>query len=320
MPRSSNRARRFRFALCWLVLVLSLGVLPRRASAAEAPAELVSRGLELRRERRDGEALALFQRAFAASPKPMILSQIALAEQALGRWLSAEQDLTSALAAPDRWVEANRVALERALTVIRSHLSWLTVTSNSASAQLWLDNRNLGAVRAAPFRVEAGVHELSLRMPDGRSSARSVELIGGEREHFHIDFSEAPPLATAKIPSQPARAVDAPSKPQTMSTREALAVASAAVSVVALAAAVTVSLLRADYVEHYNSDACAPNRSQQCAAYREVADTLGTLSVVGYVVGGVAALGSAALFTAPYWYPSSGSSGTQAGLLLSGQF
>jgi hypothetical protein len=270
--------------------------------------------------------LALFQSAYSAAAQPMILAQIALAEQALGRWLAAEEDLVSALSTHDSWVEANRRVLEKALGVIQSHLSWLAVTTNLDSAELWLDDRNLGRVRAAPWRTLDGTHELSLRLADGRSSVRSVELTGGERQHFHVEFSElAPPpalgpSATATSAPLPAKPVDSGSAPPATSTRQALAFASAAVSVVALAEAVTASLLRADYVRRYNSDACAPDRSQQCAPYRDVADTLGTMAIVGYVVAGASALGSVALFTAPYWYPSTGPSGTQAGLLVSGQF
>src|SRR6478609_9850715 len=169
MHRSSSEARRWWFVPC-VVLMVCVVAVPRRALADEPVAKLVSRGLELRRERRDAEALALFQNAFATSASPMILAQIALAEQALGRWLPAEQDLNAALATHDGWVDTNRSALERALAVIQSHLSWLAVTSNVESAQLWLDEHNLGAVRAAPWRVTAGAHELSLRLADGRSS------------------------------------------------------------------------------------------------------------------------------------------------------
>ena len=317
MRRSSSEPRRGLFGRCCLVLALCSCALPGTALADEPAAQLVSRGLELRRERRDAEALALFQAAFATSAQPMILAQIALAEQALGRWPAAEQDLTSALAKHDSWVEANRGALEKALTVIRAHLSWLAVTTNVESAELWLDNRNLGKVRAAPWRVSAGTHELSLRLPDGRSAARSVPLAAGEREHFHLEFPKNPAFevepprgdmpSAAPRPSAPAKSVapdaakaaGSAAAAHAASSRQTLAYASATLAVVALAEAVTASLLRLDYAHRYNSDACAPERSKQCAAYRDVADTLGNVAVVGYVVAGAAGLGSVALFTSP---------------------
>ena len=223
-------------------------------------------------------------------------------------------------------VEANRGALERALAVIQSHLSWLAVTSNVEAAQLWLDERNLGALRAAPFRVTIGAHELSLRMADGRSSTRTVELAAGERAHFHVEFSEPSQHAPCKAgptlasPSIPAKTSDSAKKAHATSTRQTFAIASAALSVGALASAVTASLLRIDYVQRYNSEACAPDRSQQCAPYRDVADTLQDVAVVGYVIAGTAALGSVALFTAPYWVPSRDPAAAQVGLSVSGRF
>ncbi|HET9931601.1 MAG TPA: hypothetical protein VFQ35_12965 [Polyangiaceae bacterium] len=289
-------------------------------------ADLVTRGLERRRERRDTEALALFRDAYSISATPMILAQIALAEQALGQWLLAEQDLTAALATHDGWVEANRDALDRALVVIQSHLSWLAVTTNVESAEVWLDDRKLGVVRAAPWRVIQGPHELSLRLADGRSSTRSLELSAGAREHFHVDFSPllpsiaSGPHARAPRVRQSAKTFDAANATPETNTRKTLAFASAALSVSAFAGAVTASLLRLEYAHHYNSDACAPDRSQKCAAYRDVAERLGTVAVVGYAVAGVGALGSVALFTAPYWLPGPDPKASQAGLCVWGTF
>jgi hypothetical protein len=324
MRRSSSKVRFLRFACGLGLLLLCSAAVPRPALGGEASADPVARGLELRRERRDAEALALFQSAYSAAAKPMILAQIALAEQALGRWLSAERDLASALGTRDPWVDANRGVLEKALSVIQSHLSWLAVTTNVESAEVSLDGLKLGSVRATPWRVTEGVHELALRVADGRSVTRSIEIAGGERAHFHVEVSE---LASLTAPGQlsssapkPVQPIQSANAPPATNIGQSFAFATTAVSVVALAEAVTASLLRADYVEQYNSDACAPDRSQKCAPYRDVADTLGTMAIVGYAVAGAAALGSVALFTSPYWYPNTGSRGGQAGLTVSGRF
>ncbi len=325
MRRSSNSSSWLRFGRVLLQLWLCLGALARPAFADEPSAEWVSKGLLLRRERRDAEALQLFQRAYSAAAKPMILAQIALAEQALGRWPSAERDLTSALATHDAWIEANREALEKALLIIQAHLCWLLVTSNVESAELWLDTQHLGRVPAAPFRVAEGTYELSLRLADGRSSTRSVQLAATEREHFHVEFTEPPPAA-AECPVPPPVVAPKPAKipasspVHASSTRQSLAFATATLSAFALAGAVTASLIRVDYIERYNSAACAPDRSKQCAPYRDIAGTLGNVAIAGYVVAGAAGLGSVALFTAPYWYPSAGRGGAQAGFTLSGKF
>ena len=330
MHRSSSNVRRLAWCLAWCAWAWSA-----RAAAEPAPSELVAKGLELRRERRDAEALVLFQQAFSVAPESMILGQIALAEQALGRWPSAEKDLSSVLATHGSWVDANRGALEKALAVIALHLSTLSVTSNVESAELWLDDQHLGNVSSAPVRVAAGAHELSLHARDGRSVSRSVALVAGEREHFHLEFPSAappvlvPPAALARAPepapTAPDRAhskkipVNEPAAPShTIGTRQALGYASAALAVIALGEAITASFVRLDYAHRYNSDACLPERSKQCAPYRDMANTWGDVAVVGYAVAGAAGLSSLALFSAPYWYPSP--SGGQAGLAISGRF
>jgi hypothetical protein len=250
----------------------------------------------------------------------MILGQIALAEQALGHWPAAERDLTAVLGTHDTWADANRSALEKALTVIQLHLSSLTVTSNVESAELWLDDRDLGKI-GAPVRVMAGPHELSVRAADGRTTTRSVDLGAGEREHFYLEFPEGT-LAPAP-PAPPPREPEAKRKPLTpysVSTRSALAYGSAGLAVLALGEAITASLLRVHDAHHYDSAACAPERSLQCASDRDQANTWGDVAVVAYVVAGAAGLGSLALFTAPYWYPRTSTSSAQAGLSLSGKF
>jgi tetratricopeptide (TPR) repeat protein len=84
---------------------------PGRADARADATSLIRRGVELRKEHRNDEALAAFAQAFALAPSPAAQAQRALAEQALGRWLDAEKDLEAALASEDdRWIEKNRGA------------------------------------------------------------------------------------------------------------------------------------------------------------------------------------------------------------------
>lgn len=327
MRRSSSKAGRWLrsglpFALCF-------GLFSRPTWAVDSPAELVAKGLELRRARRDSEALALFQTAYSTSAEPMILGQIALAEQALGRWGAAERDLGSVLSTHDDWVDAHRSALETARTVIQSHLSSLSVTSNVESAELWLDDQDLGKANGIAVRVAAGKHELSLRASDTRSIAQPVELAAGEHEHFHLEFPEptrtavrVPPLPEAPPASTPAAPmpVAPPTARHSSSTRQGLAYGSGALAIVALGEAVTASLVRLHYAHRYNGDDCAPNRSQRCAPYRNIANTWGDVALTGYIVAGAAGLGSLALFTVPYWSPRTATSAGVVGLAVSGRF
>src|SRR5439155_14796032 len=131
----------------WLiVLAILLAVSPATARADGDDADAIVRhGLELRRARKDAEALDEFRRAYALRPTPRALAQIGLAEQALGRWIDAEADLAGSLADMlDPWIARNRALLEGDLARIRDHLGWLDVTTNVTEAELWLNGARVG--------------------------------------------------------------------------------------------------------------------------------------------------------------------------------
>jgi serine/threonine-protein kinase len=133
---------------------------PLRASADEAedPEALILRGLELRRQRDDVTALALFQRAYSLESTPRCRAQIALAEQSLGQWIAAEKDLQAALAqADDWWIAQHRTTLEQALGFVTTHLGWLQIDSNVQGAEVAINGAGVGATpMAKPVRVVTG--------------------------------------------------------------------------------------------------------------------------------------------------------------------
>src|SRR5437868_5098645 len=106
--RPSGRTRALLSA--WLALVLAGSAGAARADDADA---LIKQGVELRRARRDREALERFRRAYDLAPTPRALAQMGLAEQALSRWVDAESHLGRALEiAEDAWIAKYRTTLE----------------------------------------------------------------------------------------------------------------------------------------------------------------------------------------------------------------
>ena len=88
-------------------------VLPRSLLAQPEPLESrYQRGVALRAERRDADALAVFRAIYAETRAPRALAQVALAEAALGEWIDAETHLAEATCAvEDAWIRRNRAAL-----------------------------------------------------------------------------------------------------------------------------------------------------------------------------------------------------------------
>jgi hypothetical protein len=151
----------------------------------------------LRREHRNVEALDFFTRALALSPMPRVRAQVALAEQALGRWLDAERDLDAAMdSTEDPWIAKNRSALEEARGMIDRRLAWLTVQVDVPSAEAELDGN------AVPCRVEtrvvAGSSVLKVRASGYLPEERSVMLEPGQHVQQTLVLT---PVASAMAPA-----------------------------------------------------------------------------------------------------------------------
>jgi hypothetical protein len=265
------------------------------AAASSEDAELLlQHGVELRKDRKNDEALAAFEQAYALAPSPRARAQIALAEQALGRWVSAERDLDLALSSPeDAWITKNRAALERALAIVRSHLASVDVVTNVDGAELYVDGTRTSTLPLTrPVRVVAGEVRLEVRCDGYEGLRRSVEIGGGmtAREYLPLVPALAPAApvagstsAVATMLAEPAPGIDV----------ETVAWASIAGGTVLVAAAAVASIVRAVNASVWNDDSrCLVidrgSRETQCADYRDRAQVALAGAVLGYALGGIA--------------------------------
>ena len=187
-------------ALLVAVTLLTLTASPP-ASAENAEAEARTKhGIELRRLRRDADALDEFRRAYTLEPSPRLLVQIALAEQALGRWVSAEADLLRALGADSEpWIARQRALLESELVTIRAHLGWLEVSVDAPHAEVWV---NGSRADARPLRVEAGSLLVEVKAEGYTSARQETSVKAGERARLDVHLAPLPaPSARAAAPS-----------------------------------------------------------------------------------------------------------------------
>jgi hypothetical protein len=276
-----------------------------RAGAQDAEA-LIAKGIELREQKKDEEALGLFKQAYAKTPTPRARAQIALAEQALGLWILAESDLVAALGVEgDAWITKNRVALEGALATIRRHVGSLEVRG-VAEGDVYLDGIRLGS-GPGPYRVEAGKRTLEVRAKGFHSTTRAVEIPanGVARETVTLVAASAeepktPPSANDGRPTPGTKdkeTSDDPGKGQRLlgwafvGTGAALAVT----GVVGL-------LIRKGIVDDYNERCPGLGVAQpaDCGEKADSASTWLTVSIVMLVAGGAVGLGGGALvLTAP---------------------
>jgi hypothetical protein len=148
---------------------------------AQSSDALIREGLALRREGRDAEALDRFERAYSASQSPQALAQMALAEQALGRFVVAEVHLTEAMARrDDRWIATRTGQLQQALASIQAQLGTIELSGGTGGAEVYVDGELRGTMPGANIlRVRAGSVALEVRAAGYLPVQRPVNVAAG---------------------------------------------------------------------------------------------------------------------------------------------
>ncbi len=287
--------------------------IPGGARADESD-DALAHGVALRRERRDAEALAEFQRAYALKQTPRALAQVALAEAALGKWVAAETDLARALISDDEWIARQRAALQVALGEIQRHLGALDVSS-AQGTEVWVDGELVGHTPVVALRVAEGHRVVELRAPGMATARQEMDVRAGETARVEAELAPAP--VAALEPPAPVAALEPPAPAETSAPAKRLATASSARSqrlfawgtaggaVLFAAGGGAATAWAATSAAHYNDNTQCDQpgqgkRSVQCASTASAVKTAEALEVVGYVAAGAAAVASAVLFlTAP---------------------
>lgn len=284
------------------------------------PDQLITDGMAARRAGDDERALALFARAWDASRTPRARAQMALAEQALGRFALAEAHLTEALAASnDRWISERRPSLEQSLGGIAARLGSLDVRANAPGVTVTLNGQPAGTLPLErPLRVVSGSVVVEVGGAGFVSATRTVNVQAGAlaRETFDLVRSAT---AAQRAQPQPQR-----TEPAVASRRESTGDASAddasgdvpddrapaadaaparsgsvlpivgwvgvGVGVVGLGLGTVFALQGQPAADRWNDDArClagGATREANCSADRKDAEQAQILSTLSFVVGG----------------------------------
>ena len=281
------------------LVFLFLGIAFAGNSIAQA-GDPLDRGIQLRREGRDEEALHHFRRAYEQHPSPRVRAQIGLAQQALGNWMAADEDLREALKHhDDPWIAKNREVIEDGISEIAKHLGSLLVDTGGTSIEIWLDGALAGTAPGAPIKISAGRHELELRGGGRGTMQRSLDVPSGGTVLLQLDWTLPP--APVKHDEPMVRPV-VPAIREGVSTQKVVAWSLATASALFLIEAVIAQIVRENVMARYNDDAlCAPPgspipRSERCGQYLSDVETAQTAAAVGMAMGFATGLGSAYFF------------------------
>ncbi len=276
------RARSVRGAASALWLLATLTV--TAPSAAATPAGLLREGVTLRARGEDAAALAKFTEANRIAPSAEAKAQIALAEQALGRWVEAELHLRTALEdTKSPFIVKYGDALREALGVIAKHTTVITLASVPADARVSVDGGPFDAPVSA-YKLVGGLHRFRVRRDGYAETPKDVECAGGAECREEVKLLPAvSPLAGAGGASPSAAPALRASRGSWM-TPVGLGASAAGLAGVAFGA-----------IMHANRESIASDRSRvvepcfegsSCASAVRSAQSTETLAVVGYVAGG----------------------------------
>ena len=289
----------------WLFLLATLGVGVQALAGDEASTAtgLIEQGLDLRQAQHDAEALVLFEKAQALAPTPRGQAQVALAEQALGRWVPAEKNLRAALAATgDGWIVSRRPVLERDLGVIQGHLGDVEIVGAKAGL-VYVDGVPIEEPDARTrLRLEVGQRTLEIRTQGSYPFSRILDVRPGET--LRVEVEQRPLLGEIDPPPapRPGLVVAAPPVSHTQRTIGWIALGAAGALVATGAAGL---IERSVAAGSFNGNATCTGRpsndlSSTCQDLLGQGSTGQTVAIVGFVGGGVvSALAVALLLTAP---------------------
>jgi hypothetical protein len=215
-----------------LVLLGLLLVSGRRAAAQTEPSapapgssavqNLINEGIDYRKKGDDQKALTSFLKAYEISREVRALAQIALAEQALGRWVDAEANLTKALqGTKDPWIARNRAALEGALGEIQRHVGSLELSGGIPGAEIRLNGTPAGVFPlSGPIRTLAGSVALEVRADGYLPVIRTVIVPAGGRARELVTLVSVRSAAAATSTSPEGRKTEETSESKAWSTRK----------------------------------------------------------------------------------------------------
>jgi len=284
---------------------------------APSPEGLIDEGIALREQGRDEEALTRFERAWELGHAPRALTQVALAEQALGRWLDAYAHLEEALAATDdEWIAPRREVLNAELARIGERLGQLEIRGGVEGAEVRIDGREVGALPLAdPVRVVAGRVTLEVVAEGYYPFSRPVRVSAGGLARETVELSPREAAGPDPVPEpepdpdpDPTLDPDPPPDPDpepVVTTQQGIRGGTiAGVALLAGAAvfggvSVAMYVVREGRAETYNGDDCVSltqSRGELCGdeydgairAQRAAAATVGIAGALA--IGGVVAL------------------------------
>lgn len=180
------------------------------ASADDRTEERIRAGVELRRVGNDEAALPHFQEAYRLDRTAKTAGQLGLCEQALGRWVDAEDHLMEAFQQrQDPWVKKNNQILREQLQGVKAHIGRVEVKGEPSGASVSVQGRSIGNLPLQkPVRVNEGRVDVEVRASGYAPMVRTLEVGGGQHQTIVLNLvstaTSPDPVPVSRLSPQPA--------------------------------------------------------------------------------------------------------------------
>lgn len=284
-----------------LALCVAVSCFAPRAALAQAPSSadratartLAQEGYEALRDHDYAKALDRFNRANQLVRAPTLQRDLARAQVGLGRLVDAHETYSAILRegvseeAPAPWLKAVEDA-KTELAALSPRLPWVIISvSGPAHPRVTIDGApvpesSLGVKRAA----DPGRHELRALAPGYYTAKKTVELKEGETLNIAFDLEDAPPDAAPKSEDEAGTVSVATVKDPAW--RKPVTIGAFALGGAGIVVGSVTGILAMTKHDQLATDCrdrtCGPSEKGMLSNYR----TLGRISTIGFVAGGVA--------------------------------
>jgi hypothetical protein len=301
------------------------GTTPAMAEDAAVEA-LIQRGIQLRRDSDDEQALAVFLQAEKEDPTSVrVLLHIVTAAQAAGKWLTADSYMKKVSAlSDDPYYRRHADAIDVVRRAVASRVGSFQADGAPDGASVRLDGQLVGTLpMKEPAAMEAGSYVMEVHKPGYYRLRRNVTVTGGVLTREPVSLNRAVVRSDFAAGAGAGDGVgnDVPRErgwwqsPAVGWTFLGVGVASGITSGIAFA-------IRANRADHWNDDAsCVPNngktREENCGDDRDKAETAETVGVITGIAGVVfAGVGAAQLLLSDPAPASSSTGLDNAGLKI----
>jgi PEGA domain-containing protein len=271
---------------------------PAHAAEDAVTEALIQRGIQLRRNNADEEALAVFLEAEKQDPTSVrVLLHVVTAAQAAGKWLLADSYMRKVSSLDnDPYYQRHADAIDVVRRSIAARVGSFQAQGGPDGASVRLDGQLVGTLPMTnPASVEAGAYLMEVHKPGFYRLRRNVTISGGVLTREPVELNRA--VARGDVASAGGSA-GAVSEGEVGAEREhawwaspvigwsllGVGVASGVASGIAFAT-------REDRIDQWNDDRCIPRgtpsitREEQCGQFRDQANTARSIGIVTAIVG-----------------------------------